>query len=108
MWIGAPAAALALAVAAHAALCRARLAMNSVARFLVAGTVVGLALCVLMLAKFGFSVETAAGIAAYAAACELYIFLFTLVGGSISVSLLIRLLNGPMSANDIEMSIGGR
>jgi hypothetical protein len=108
MWILAPAVALAIAIAAHSCLCRAELAINSVARFFVAGGIVGVGLSLFLVTEAGFSVETAAGIAAYAAACEIYVFLFTLVSGSISVSLATRLLNGPMSQAEIEASIGGR
>ncbi|MGH8224093.1 MAG: hypothetical protein ACREQZ_14085, partial [Woeseiaceae bacterium] len=47
-------------------------------------------------------------IALYAAACELYIFLFTVTAGSISVSLLYRLRAGALSETQIEALLGGR
>ena len=108
MWILVPALALATAIAAHAALCRLPLRVNSVGRFFIAGGSIGVLLCVALLRSTGFTIEALAGIAAYAAACEVYLFLFTLVSGSISVSLATRLLKGPMSQAEIEASIGGR
>lgn len=106
MWALAPILFLAAAIFGHALLCRMPLAINSVSRFLLSGSIVGITLCTFALARWGVSIESAAAIAVYAAACELYVFLFMLVSGS--VSLLYRLRFRTLSSDEIEAVLGGR
>ncbi len=94
------------AVAGHALLVRTRLPGNSVAKFLAAGCPLGLALAVYLLAFHGLSVGACAALAAYAFACELYIFLFTMVTSSVSVKLLLSLRAGDLSAAEIDALYG--
>jgi len=89
------------AVALHAALLRLPLRGDSVSRFVLAGGLVGLALGWLVL----FVAPTLAGLAGlvlYLFACELYTFLFTLVGTSVSVRILLTLHDGPATADQID------
>lgn len=86
------------AVALHAVLCRQPPAVSAVLKFLVAGGLVGLWLVVLLVALFGLSVPTLAGVLVYALASELYIFLFTLVHSSVSAVWLRRLRRGEIEA----------
>ena len=76
---------------------------DRVIRFLVVGSVAGLALIACLAARYGlWSREAVAGVLLYGFLCELYIFLFTMTLSSISSNLLTLLLRGPMS--DAEVS----
>src|SRR5262245_17264170 len=90
------------AVAGHALLARTRLPGNSVAKFLLAGGLLGLALAAHRLALDGLCLSSVAALAAYAFCCELYVFLFTMVGSSISVKLLLSLRRGELSGPEID------
>jgi hypothetical protein len=79
------------AIALHAALCRLVRRGGAFAKFLLAGSAGGLALSFHAFSRRQVDVETAAGILVYALACEFYIFLFSMVSSSISVSLLLIL-----------------
>jgi hypothetical protein len=76
---------------------------SSIVKFLVAGGLGGLGLTVYLLCESGPTLATFAGIASYAFACELYLFLFTMVGGSISARLLMLMRDGGMSSSEIEV-----
>jgi hypothetical protein len=92
--------ALLIAIAGHAGLRRIAPGLGSVSAFLLAGCVVGAALAAALFERWGLRMETWAALAAYAFACELYIFLFTLVGSSVSVAFLYRLRSGAPPAAD--------
>jgi DNA-binding HxlR family transcriptional regulator len=95
-------ASFATALVLHALLCRSRLQGDSVSKFLVAGSSVGLSLVLTLVTLNGFGLSTWAGLLSYAFICELYIFLFTLVGSSVSASLLIRMRRGNISIAEID------
>lgn len=102
MWALLVLAYLAVAILGHAALTRLPAGPNVVVRFLVVGTLAGVALAAHLLALYGVVVETLGGLLVYAFASELYIFLFTLVSSSVSAALLRTLLSGPLSDGTIE------
>ena len=77
-----------VAVMLHIPIARYGREWNRVMTFWVAGGVVGLALLILQ-ARVGSTVELLAACLTYALVCELYIFLFTLVGSSLLASLLL-------------------
>jgi hypothetical protein len=94
MWILMPLAFLGLAVLLHGVATRLPLRLDVVRRFLLVGIPLGVALLVLSLQTLGFTPATFAAILLYAFLCELYIFCFTLVLSSVSVTVLILLLRG--------------
>jgi hypothetical protein len=103
VWALAAAAAFALAVMAHAALGRVPgLPLNMVSRFLAPGLPIGLALLVALVGSGQSPIELVAALLCYALACELYIFLYTMVSSSVSVSLLLRLRRGPADWRQLD------
>jgi hypothetical protein len=90
------------ALTAHAGLCRSQLPMSGAAKFAVAGVVFGLALGWQLAPRYGSALETWAGLLLFAFACELYVFLFTFVGSSVSVSLLLQLRKGGLAQPEID------
>jgi hypothetical protein len=90
-----------LAVLLHAALCRWPTRLNVVATFLLAAVPCGLLLSAYLLGNYGVSIAVVAAIIVYAFACELYLFLITLVGNSVSSSLLFLLQGSELSASQI-------
>jgi hypothetical protein len=86
-----------LAALAHTFLTRLVRYGSSIAKFFVAGSLLGLVLTVHLYLTAPSLIRTAAGIATYALACELYLFLFTLVASSVSVQLLIALHSSPLT-----------
>jgi hypothetical protein len=94
------------AVGVHALACRLPLPGNTVMKFLGVGGVLGLALVTHQLLAHGPTIESLATLALYAFACELYVFLFTLVHSSISAALLLALRSGPIPAAEVERRYG--
>ena len=95
--------ALASAVILHACLVRVAGSLNKVVAFLATGGLVGLALVVYEIVWSAHTtLESLAALAVYAAACELYIFAFTLVVSSVSVAVLTALDGGPLSEDALE------
>jgi hypothetical protein len=89
MWLAYSALMLVIAVALHAVVSRLWPKGNRVIQFLACGTCTG----ALLIAKLNAAPElgrlaSTASLATYAFLCELYIFVFTLVTSSVSVSLL--------------------
>ena len=93
------------ALALHAALCRLVRRGGAFAKFLLAGGAGGLALSFHAFSRRQMDVETAAGLLAYALACEFYIFLFSMVSSSISVSLLLILGAHRAMLADLETAL---
>lgn len=91
----------AAAVVGHAILCRFPLAWNSVWKFIPCGLGLGIALVVQECLLQGFGIETWAAVLLYGFSCELYIFLFTLVSTSISVSVLLTLRTSSLTPAEI-------
>lgn len=90
-----------LAVLLHGLIMRAPMQMDSVRRFLMVGAPLGLALVVFALTRFGFTLNGFAAIFLYALLCELYMFCFTLVLSSVSVTMLIMLRQGPVTDSSL-------
>lgn len=97
MWLGLSLGAFLLAVGCHLVVARLPLPISIVIRYLVAGGGVGALLALVLLARYGVSSEVVAGLALFAFLSELYIFLFTLVISSVTVSMLLRLRQGPLA-----------
>lgn len=94
-------AAFILAVLLHGLVMRVPMRMDSVRRFLMVGAPLGLALVVFALSQFGFTISGFAAILLYALLCELYMFCFTLVLSSVSVTMLIMLRQGPVTDSSL-------
>ncbi len=92
----------AMAVAGHAVFCRLPFVWDTVLKFLVVGGPLGLVLSGHMFLLEGLAVETWTALLMYGFACELYIFLFTLVGSSVSASLLLTLRTGTLPQAEID------
>ena len=90
-----------LAVLLHGLVMRVPMQIDSVRRFLMVGMLLGLALVVFALSQFGFTLAGFAAILLYALLCELYLFFFTLVISSVSVTMLIMLRKGPVTKREL-------
>lgn len=90
------------AVAGHALLCRLRMRVDFVAKSILVGAPVGLLHGVVQWLLEGLSLRMMAAVITYGFLFELYIFFFTLVSTSVSVSLLLKLDGGGLSASEIE------
>lgn len=109
MWLASGLLFFPAAVGLHAAIGRIPLIANSVMRFLAAGSAVGLALILLLAARYGpSSAELLTGAFAYAFLCALYIFLFTTALSSVSANLLFRLSRQPLLPEDVAQLYSGR
>jgi hypothetical protein len=103
VWAVAALAAFVLAVAAHAALSRLPgLPLNMVSRFLAPGLPIALALLLTLPGRGQAPIEILAALLCYALACELYIFTYTMVSSSVTVSLLLRLRHGPAAWDRLD------
>ena len=102
MWFVAGLASFGLSVLAHVIVCRTRIALNGVFKFVVVAMPMGALLTILLLKVYGVSLESWASLLLYALLCELYVFTFTMVGSSVSVSILMRLRAGGRSIEEIE------
>lgn len=109
MWLAAAIVALAASVALHAATVRLAPGVNRPLSFLAVGAMVGAIALALVAVRYGpVTIEVAAFAALYAFACELYLFLFSSALTSISMNLLVRLFERPMSDSDIERMYDSR
>lgn len=102
MWAGLALGAFAVAVFCHLILVRVSLPFSNVIRYLVAGGVIGGGLVLLLLLLYGISGEAVAGALIFAFLSELYIFFFTLVISSVSVSLMLYLRAGDMAEAEVS------
>ena len=100
-WVVWPLACFCVAVLAHGGIARLALSLDGVRRFVVVGIAIGVAMMIGLPRDAWMSVECVAAIGIYAALCELYIFSFTLVVSSISVSTLMDLRAGPASEAEL-------
>lgn len=89
-------------VGCYALLVRAPLGGSSILKFLGAGSLLGVLLGVHLWFAGGEWLPAVAALAAYAFACELYLFLFTLAGTSVSVRLLLELRGGEQTRAELE------
>jgi hypothetical protein len=90
------------AAALHSVGCHLVLFSNRVIGFLLIGFIVGAFLSIYMILISGFNFAYIVSILLYGFFCEFYIFLFTMVGSSVSASLLISLLKDNIKEIDIE------
>lgn len=74
---------------------------DSVTKFALIGGLVGTGLGIHVWCA-GPDLEGLATLVAYAFACELYLFLFTLIGSSVSVRILLTLRDAPRTAAELE------
>lgn len=102
MWALLPSAAFLVAVIAHAILCRLPLRTDFVAKALLASVPVAGILAGLVHFRYGWQIETLASLLMYAFFIELYIFCFTLVSTSVSVSILLKVARHALSREEIE------
>jgi hypothetical protein len=101
MWLIPSVTAFLTSVLLHAVAIRLAERAGVVAAFVVIAAVIGLALIVYCAGSYGLTPATLAATLSYAFACELYIFLFTLVGNSVSFGLLSKLAGHPLEGAEI-------
>jgi hypothetical protein len=89
------------AVVIHGLSSRVSVHLDSVRRFLLIGTPIGIVLAILAVTLYGVTVPGLAALALYAFLCELYIFGFTLAISSISATTLVMLRDGPLQLADL-------
>ncbi|MGE3913925.1 MAG: hypothetical protein AB7K36_31565, partial [Chloroflexota bacterium] len=102
MWAILALAAFTVAVICHLVLVRLPLPFSNVIRYLLAGGTIGGGLVLLLLVFYGLSGEAFAGALIFAFLSELYIFFFTLVISSVSVSLMLYLRTGDMPEAEVS------
>jgi hypothetical protein len=85
----------------HAVWCRLAARPSVVVKFVLVGGVTGLALLAHLLSVEGLTHRTLAGLLVFALACELYIFLFTLILTSVSAIWLRRLYRGSIETSTL-------
>jgi hypothetical protein len=90
------------AVVLHAVVVRLSLRGDAVTKFVAAGGVAGVGLLALLLLLDAPALIAVAAVVAFAFTCELYIFLFTLVGQSVSVRILLELRAGELRREEID------
>jgi len=86
----------------HVLLCHLVHRGGAFAKFLLAGGAGGLAFALHAFLRSKADAKLAAGLLVYAFACEFYIFLFSMVSSSISVSLLLILGTNHVTPTDLE------
>jgi hypothetical protein len=101
MWLVLSVLSFASSVLVHAAAMRRAERAGAVATFVAIAGVVGAALAGYCVLAYGLHPATFAAILGYVFACELYIFLFTLVGNSVSFGLMARLAKRPLEPAEI-------
>ena len=94
MWLLLAAGYFAAAVALHALVTRAPLRASSVARYVIVGSLSGVALGAHLVWLYDLTTPAIAGLLLFALASEVYIFLFTLTMNSISSTILLTLRSG--------------
>ncbi|MDQ6670579.1 MAG: hypothetical protein M3069_07460 [Chloroflexota bacterium] len=103
MWLVTTTLAFVAAIAAHAGLSRvAGPPLNMVTRFVAPGVPIGVALLVVLILGGSSVIQVVAGLLCYALACEVYLFVFTMITSSISVSLLLKLRNRRASWAELD------
>jgi len=101
MWMILSMAAFVTSVLIHVVAMRSVQHAGAVSAFVTIGGTVGILLIAYCATSYGLTSAALATIVAYAFACELYVFLFTLVGNSVSFGLLTRLARHPLKPADI-------
>ena len=101
MWLMLSVAAFVTSILVHAAAVRLVPRAGAVPAFVAVGGAIGVALIGYCALSYGSAPPTLAATLVYAFACELYIFLFTLVGNSVSFGLLTKLASHPLRPDEI-------
>src|SRR5262245_3974450 len=101
MWLIPSVTAFLTSVLLHAVAIRLAERAGAVATFVALAGVIGLVLIAYCAGSYGLTPVTLAATLSYAFACEFYIFLFTLVGNSVSFGLLTKLARHPLEAAEI-------
>jgi len=101
MWVASGLGAFAIAVISVAITVRISRLTRPVPVFALIGGIIGFLFAGYGLWRHGFDPSVIGGVTVYAFACELYIFLFTLAGNSVSLRLLAELSKGPLRRRDI-------
>jgi DNA-binding HxlR family transcriptional regulator len=91
------------AVSVHVILCHTVSHGGALVKFLFGGSMMGAALAIQSLYRYGWVPETAASLLAYALACEFYMFLFSMVSSSISVALLLALRGRTITVSELPV-----
>jgi hypothetical protein len=76
--------------------------LDSVKQFLLIGGVVGLLFALFLYQRYGLTIDILSCLIIYSFVCELYIFIFTMTIGSISVNLLFSLLKNNLNIQQIN------
>ncbi len=107
MWVFLVFGYFAIALVGHWILCN-RVSSGSIfSKFLWVGGLVGLVLSAHTVFRYGIEEETFAIILVYAFLAEFYIFFFSMISGSISVSLLLALEGGSSTRNNLGKVYAG-
>jgi hypothetical protein len=96
MWLISSVAAFMTSVLVHAIAMRFVARGGAVTIFVTIGGAIGAVLIIYCARSYGWTAATFAATLTYAFACEFYIFLFTLVGNSVSFGLLTKLTSRPL------------
>lgn len=91
-----------IAALLHAVWCRLPPSLSSVPKLVVVSALMGVALAAHLLLVFGVTTATLAGLLVYVLAVELYLFMATLVFGSVSAIWLRRLRRGRASVEQMR------
>jgi hypothetical protein len=91
-----------LSVGLHAFATRLRPHTNRVLSYAVVALLAGLVLVLALLDNYGLDVRTWAALCLYALAAELYVFLFTMIGSSITARILVLLGRRDMTPVEID------
>lgn len=102
MWLLLAALCFALSLCLHALATRLRPRSNRVVTYAVVGLVAGLVLALALVARYGLELQTWAALALYALGAELYVFIFTMIGSSITARILITLRHRDMTRAEID------
>ena len=102
MWLALVIVCFALSLGLHAFAARLRPHTNRVVSYAVVALAAGLVLLLALLAAYGPDVRTWAALCLYALGAELYMFLFTMIGSSITARILILLRRRDMTQVEID------
>jgi hypothetical protein len=91
-----------LAVCVHAVVSRARPHANRVVSYGLVGVVMFVALAWAVFEEYGTDVRAWAALGVYALASELYVFVFTMIGSSITARLVVILRKRDMALDEID------
>jgi hypothetical protein len=102
MWLLLSLLGFALSLALHAVATRLRPRSNRVLNYAVVALVASLVLALAVFERYGPDVRAWAALSVYALSGELYVFLFTMVGSSVTARLLITLRQRDMTREEID------